>query len=261
MGWTAPITWIVNQLVTAAIMNEQVRDNFSFLGAFEIDGTALSALTQGTNLAKTMRRAVHPIGFVGDISQVGDETADGIITWLLGDGRTIGNAASSGADVADDTMEDLFAKLWDNTADDPTVLVIQDSGGTPTTRGANAAADWAANKRMPIWDIRGRGTGGMDDPTGADAAGRVTDAQADVLGGSMGAETHVLTEAELAEHKHDKPAGSNGFVAQIGGAISESGGAGYKLYFTTGGVENFAGDAHNNMHPTIFLNKGIYTGN
>lgn len=253
MGWTAPITWIVNQLVTAAIMNEQVSDNFSFLGAFEIDGTALSALTQGTNLAKTMRRAVHPIGFVGDISQVGDETADGIITWLLGDGRTIGNAASSGADVADDTMEDLFAKLWDNTADDPTVLVIQDSGGTPTTRGANAAADWAANKRMPIWDIRGRGTGGMDDPTGADAAGRVTDAQADVLGGSMGAETHTQISNELPYFTVLYGTGDG--TAPVTTIYAPSGAT---LQLTR---KNNAAAPMNIIQPTLFLNKGIYTGN
>lgn len=31
MTWTTPVTWATNQLVTAANMNEQVRDNLNYL--------------------------------------------------------------------------------------------------------------------------------------------------------------------------------------------------------------------------------------
>jgi len=31
MAWTAPRTWVVGELVTAAIMNTHIRDNFSYL--------------------------------------------------------------------------------------------------------------------------------------------------------------------------------------------------------------------------------------
>jgi hypothetical protein len=249
MGWTTPITWLVNQLVTEADMNAQVSGNITFLGAFEIDGVALSTLTEGTNLGKTLRRAAHPIGFVGDISQVGDETVAGAITWLRGDGRTIGNAASSGADVADDTMLDLFTTLWDNTTN--AELVIQDSSGTPTTRGANAAADWTANKRMPIWDFRGNIVGGMDDPTGADAANAITDAQADILGGKMGAETHVQLKDELPQNTLGYQIG---FAAEISRIVQ--GGSTYGFV-----QKSNAADPMAIIQPIIFLNKGIYTGN
>ena len=38
MGWTNPITWTVGQLVTAALMNQQVRDNLLALGRVQPQG-------------------------------------------------------------------------------------------------------------------------------------------------------------------------------------------------------------------------------
>lgn len=50
MAWTTPILWVVGQLVTASDMNEQVSDNFTHLGGMTASGTALSALSPGSEL-------------------------------------------------------------------------------------------------------------------------------------------------------------------------------------------------------------------
>jgi hypothetical protein len=68
--------------------------------------------------------------------------------WLLEDGKTIGDAASGGTALASPDTEILFALLWE--AVDNISLPIQNSNGTPGTRGANAAADYAAHKRLPL---------------------------------------------------------------------------------------------------------------
>lgn len=113
---------------------------------------------------------------------------------LLCSGKTIGNGSSGGTARANADMETLFTHLWNQTTN--TEHPIQDSSGTPTTRGANAAADFAANKRMPLPDMRGRDAKGKDD-MGGTSANRITDAEADTLGGASGSEggghNHVIS--------------------------------------------------------------------
>lgn len=255
MAWNTPITWLANQLVTALQMNEQISDNMNFLGGMEYDGVLVSALTAGTNLAKLQRLATYPIGFVGDLSQVDDVVLGGENIWLRVDGRTIGNV-SSGADIVDDMMEDLFTHLWTEFAD--AELPIFTSGGAGSSRGGSAAADWAANKRMSLLDIRGRVVGMMDDPTGADAADVVTDGSADTLGDEMGAEDHTLTVGETPTHSHVVKinSASEGSGAYIGDVSRHSAQIAQVNTETSG-----SGNAHNNMQPTFWLNKFIYTGN
>ncbi len=80
--------------------------------------------------------------------------------WVLAAGGTIGSAGSSATVRANADTIDLYTNLWNSVAN--TELPIQDSGGTPTTRGASAAADFAANKRLPLPNFTGlvpRGTG------------------------------------------------------------------------------------------------------
>jgi microcystin-dependent protein len=123
--------------------------------------------------------------------------------WVLASGRTIGNASSGGTERANaDTLE-LFTLLWTDYSD--AILPIFTSAGAGSTRGANAAADFAANKRMSLPDLRGRGTIGKDD-MGGSAANRVTSTtvtpNGTTLGATGGAQTHTLTESELASHTH-----------------------------------------------------------
>jgi hypothetical protein len=68
--------------------------------------------------------------------------------WLLvTSNRTIGDA-SSGASVAHAKTEALFAALWADYSN--AELPILTSAGGASTRGASAAADWAAHKRLTL---------------------------------------------------------------------------------------------------------------
>jgi microcystin-dependent protein len=123
-------------------------------------------------------------------------------------------------------------------------------------------------------DLRGRVVAGQDD-MGGTSANRLTGlsggVDGDVLGGTGGLETHTLTEAQLAAHKHfhgvnhdrssgdwllhiyghsdaETPGSALGrHNAGVGGANSSNSRQGFTS--TTG-----SGQAHNNVQPTIILN-------
>lgn len=141
------------------------------------------------------------IGFVGTVAPTG---------WVLGSGRTIGDASSGALERANADTANLYTLMWNSYTN--TALVIQDSAGTPTTRGASASNDFAAHKRLPLPDYRGRVPGGKDD-MGGSTAGRLTAAGmgSGQVGTAMGAastgatgftETHAMTSGELASHTH-----------------------------------------------------------
>lgn len=81
--------------------------------------------------------------------------------WCLMGGRTIGNSLSGATERADDDTENLFTGLWNSIAN--AQLPIQDSNGILSSRGVSAAADFAANKRLPLPDLRGRTLAGKND--------------------------------------------------------------------------------------------------
>lgn len=103
---------------------------------------------------------------------------------------TVGNAAST-ATVAAVYTQQLFLHLW-NSYVDATAPV---AGG----RGANAAADYAANKKITLPDLRGRARFGVD--TMGTAANRITTAgssiDATVSGSFGGQQNQTLTQANL----------------------------------------------------------------
>lgn len=88
-----------------------------------------------------------PTGMPGYI--FGSTAPDG---WVARIGQTIGSATSGATERAHADTEALFTKIWGETtnADYP----IQNSSGAATTRGVSAAADFAADKRMPLPDGR-----------------------------------------------------------------------------------------------------------
>lgn len=108
-------------------------------------------------------------------------------------------------------------------------------------------------------DLRGRTPMGMDDFGGAlssaGAANRVTNIQADVLGGSMGAETHTLTTAELPAHSHSYT--DRYFASGSGGGLtgvttpSNAANVFASQAFATDSAG--LGGAHNNMQPSITM--------
>lgn len=104
--------------------------------------------------------------------------------WIKANGQTIGSAASGATGRANADTEALFTALWNDTTN--TSLVIQTSAGAPTTRGASAAADFAANKRMPLPDLRAEFVRGLDDGRGVDSARALASTQA----GQMPSHSH-----------------------------------------------------------------------
>lgn len=68
--------------------------------------------------------------------------------WVAMNGGSIGNAASGGTVRANADTEALFVAVWNAVAN--TDAPVQDSTGTPVARGASAAADFAADRRIVL---------------------------------------------------------------------------------------------------------------
>jgi microcystin-dependent protein len=111
--------------------------------------------------------------------------------WVKCNGRTIGNAASGATERANSDTQALFEFLWNNVSD--TYAPV--TGG----RGANAAADFAASKKIVIPSMQGRYPVGLDDMgnTAADVIAAAT-----VTGKSGGLEEVSILTANLPSHTH-----------------------------------------------------------
>lgn len=104
-------------------------------------------------------------------------------------GRTIGSATSGATERANADTQALFEYLWDADTN------LSVSGG----RGANAAADWAANKALTLPDARGRIIANLDD-LGTTAASRLTSTfitGPTTLGAAGGTQSSVLAQTNL----------------------------------------------------------------
>jgi len=115
-----------------------------------------------------------------------------------------------------------------------------------------------------IPDLRGRVIAGQDD-MGGTSANTLTDAQADQLGGTLGAEDHTLTSAESGMPAHSHTVDDvGGVVGTVDGLwpYGEKGSAGAPSQGTNTTNDANAQDAssaHNNVQPTIILNYIIKT--
>jgi len=103
-------------------------------------------------------------------------------------------------------------------------------------------------------DLRGRIPLGQDD-MGGSSADRVTDAQADSIGGASGVEEVTLTSAQsgLPAHDHDIRASSG----SGGNEVSRTSSEGSDITDTTAIANNTAADAasaHTNVQPFITVN-------
>ncbi len=140
--------------------------------------------------------------------------------WVRDNGRTIGSASSGATERANADTSALFAYLWNNFSN--AICPVS------TGRGANAAADFAANKTIQLPDKRGYVPGGLDD-MGNSAAGRyanvpVVSGDVTTAGSVLGEATHALTIAELAAHDHGGVTGSTDPAVTggiYGGAITQ----------------------------------------
>lgn len=143
--------------------------------------------------------------------------------WVEENGGTIGGASSGATTRANADTAALFAHLWNNYSN--SVLIIQDSSGSNTTRGASAAADFAANKRMPLFDMRGEFARGWDNGRGVDSGRALGSYQGsenlshDHTGttNSGGSHTHTGTTDSNGDHSHTVDS-SSGLGSSIGGS-------------------------------------------
>lgn len=112
-------------------------------------------------------------------------------------------------------------------------------------------------------DLRGRVAAGKDNMGGSSADRLTAPLDGDILGNAAGLQTHTLTQTEMPVHDHGGRVGGtqNGDYWNVNDG---SGGGGYGIAPANNNngrrmtiPANGAGGAHNNLQPTIILNKII----
>ena len=131
-------------------------------------------------------------------------TSETITGYVVANATTIGNASSNATQLANVSASALFAWHWNNFSN--TQCPVFTSAGAPTTRGVSAAADFAANKAIQVYDKRGKGCIGVD-TMGGGATTRltgvpVTSGNATTPGSVLGENLHSLTSGENGAHTH-----------------------------------------------------------
>lgn len=204
---------------------------------------------------------VDAVGTTGDIKFNFFSTAQtGWICYSTGDFTvaaaslpSIGNADSNATTRNNADTSALFVALYneyDGTGSKPE-LVLQDDAGATVARGADAATDFAADRRLVLPDILGRtlGVAGTSGDTSNAPTARST-------GDSVGEEAHANTADENGPHNH-------GVVANVyaGGTPSTTDiVSGQNVYANGSQValgSSGNGDAHNTMQPTFFVNVHV----
>lgn len=178
-------------------------------------------------------------------------------TWVMMDDGTIGNAASNATTRHNADTAALFAMFWAISA---TYVSIFNSDGTPSTRGVDAATDYAANKRIALPKVLGRVLM---------AAGAGATLTARSLGQYLGEEGHALTSDENGPHIHTATQATHNHTFSTGRDDGANSGpnAGSGAPYLPGGTGTTAnatpaitvqssglGTAHNNMQPSLALN-------
>lgn len=144
-----------------------------------------------------------------------------------------------------------YGQALDATAD-PEYQALYDVIGN-TFGGTN-------NTNFVVPDLRGRVVAGQDD-MGGSSANRLTGASGgvngDTFGAAGGAETHTLTEAQMPAHTHNWTSGQANTIRNDGGSVNgvALNNAGYNISNAT--TSTGSSSAHNNVQPTIILNKII----
>lgn len=155
------------------------------VGEFEeISISPLVAAALSATSGEDFLAALNIGGFsTGDIKPSFNSVADA--GWVLVNNGTIGNAASGATTRANADVQSLYVMIYDGISD--TYCPV--TGG----RTGNALNDFNAGKKIQLPWAPGRAL------VGVGGGGSLTTR---VLGQYGGAETHVLTVAELATHYH-----------------------------------------------------------
>jgi len=165
------------QSPTAAITFSTAADTDD--STLEVSGGKFRVKDGGVTLAKLVSAVQNALVPAGAVQAFARSTAPA--GWLAANGDTIGNASSNATHAAA-TYEALFTVLWDNWTN--TDLPILTSGGAASTRGADAATDFAANKRLPLPNLNGifiRGAGSAQTIGGNSYSGTFAAKQQDEL--------------------------------------------------------------------------------
>lgn len=192
--------------------------------------------------------------------------------WLALNGSSIGSGTSGATARASDSTDTLalFTLLW--SADSTGALAITDSAGNPSTKGSTAGADFLANKRLSLPDVRGVARVGADNMGGTVSRNLLTGLSGGVNGDNPfatgGAEAVTLTVGALPvfdiddsktdpghthQYQRRNTSGTGGPAAGTAGLDSSS------TVATTSSQTGMtfapigSGDAHNNIQPTTIV--------
>lgn len=170
--------------------------------------------------------------------------------FVRANGRTIGSATSGATERANADTQTLFEYLWDADAN----LTVS------TGRGANAAADWAANKTIALPDWRGRAIAALGD-MGNSATSVLTSTwfgtSPIVLGAAGGTQTHTLTALQAPVMAGSTTIGGLNFAVVNSAFSFGAGGSGGILPVDSGTnvlsltVNPTGGAAHPTIPPTM----------
>lgn len=191
--------------------------------------------------------------------------------YVSANGLTIGNAASNGTNRANADTQFLFAFVWNNCTN--AICPIFTSGGGGTSRGATAAADFAANKAISVHNMNGGGVIGADSQNGTTTTQLVnvpvTSGSRTAPGSVLGENLHALTVAELAQHNHTDAGHSHGlssgniyretsfFGVNTGGGFNTIVTDGTIVTITTGNA-NIQNTGSNTPHNTVSRSTVVY---
>ena len=189
-----------NSIATAMIQNDAVTT-----------AKILDANVTYAKLAAAVQALFVPTGSI--MPYAGSTSPSG---WLLCSGLTIGNAASGGTARANADTQVLFEQLWNSFSN--TELPIFTSAGAVSTRGVSASADFAANKRLTIPDLRGRAVAGKDN-MGGTAANRLASTRT-IAVSTIAQATTVVTVVTSTAHGLD--AGNSIIILGAGNAAFDA---------------------------------------
>lgn len=281
-------TFSPNTTMLSAQVNQNFDDLFTGLANIGTANLLTDAITTAkvldgqitlAKLAAAVQAALCPTGTV--VAWAGITTAPS--GWLFLDGTSIGNASSAATGRANADTETLFTLLYNAMADAQAPV----SGG----RGASAAADFAANKRLTLPNAKGRTIAGKES-----SESNITTAVSGFSGATMGAtggsQSHQLTTGEIPAHQHavadhnhtitepNAGAGNNHGFTGVDASSTVAAGTGadpfgayrataFSAQVTNNGVtaisinnktglvtatDGGSGGVHKNVQPTIILN-------
>ena len=147
--------------------------------------------------AITAQRLYSPGDFVFSISSTAPTGT------VATNGATIGSANSNATGRANSDTIALFTVLWNSTTN--TDLPIQTSTGAASTRGLNAVADFAANKRLPLPNIQDGEAliAAVTSAVGSKSIGAILQHNHDITINGVGDHTHNVAFDQYAQYPGD----------------------------------------------------------